>query len=49
MTDIPFSDQTCELLATLFIWFTVSTNRILRDIATIATVNILKNKEDLAN
>lgn len=48
MNDITFSDQTCELLATLFIWFTVSTNRILRDIATIATVNILRNKEDLA-
>lgn len=48
MNNIPFSDQTCELLATLFIWFTVSTNRILRDIATIATVNILRNKEDLA-
>lgn len=48
MNDIPFSDQTCELLATLLIWFTVSTNRGLRDIATIATVNVLRNKEDLA-
>lgn len=48
MNNITFPEQTCELIATLFIWFTVSTNRSLRDIATIATVNILKNKEDLA-
>ena len=47
MDEIPFSDKTCELVATLFIWFTVSTNRILRDIATVATVNILRNKEEL--
>lgn len=45
INDINFSDRTIELISTLFIWFTTSTNRILRDIATVATVNILRNKE----
>jgi DNA-binding transcriptional regulator GbsR (MarR family) len=48
MDNIVFSDETLELVATLLIWLTTSTNKQLRDLATISAVNVLRNKEDIA-
>jgi len=41
------SDKTIELISMLLIWITSSTNRFLRKDAIIATVNLLRNKEDI--
>lgn len=48
LNNITLNDNAIELITTLLIWFTTSTNKELRDLATITSVNLLRNREDVA-
>lgn len=48
LNNITLNDNVIELITTLLIWFTTSTNKELRDLATITSVNLLRNKENIA-